>query len=163
LEASIGRKNEEVMGGAIKFESALFAEWRALHEKYGTNGAAMPVLYKAVAEIADPFRPRALHTALVAGWVQVDPAAGLKFFFEKGRDSRQGGSSSKNGWRWMRAPRSMVCWRWRDGRPRVGMDESTTADRNFGSVANSRAEGGGPFRPGPDVENDEGHSADRGR
>src|SRR5206468_5716705 len=28
-------------------DSALFAEWRALHEQYGTNAAAMPRLYKA--------------------------------------------------------------------------------------------------------------------
>jgi RNA polymerase sigma factor (sigma-70 family) len=69
--------------------SALFVEWRELHEKHGTNGAAMPVLHKAISDMADPFRRRAFHTALVAEWVEVDPKAGLEFFLEKGRDSRQ--------------------------------------------------------------------------
>ncbi len=39
---------------APSFEnSALFAEWRALHEKHGTNAAAMPLLHKTIAEIKD--------------------------------------------------------------------------------------------------------------
>jgi RNA polymerase sigma factor (sigma-70 family) len=83
------RPPESLTGRGNKFESALFAEWRELHDKHGTNAAAMPALYKAIGEIADPFRRDALHTALVAEWVEVDPAAGLRFFFEHGRSSRQ--------------------------------------------------------------------------
>jgi RNA polymerase sigma factor (sigma-70 family) len=69
--------------------SALFAEWRELHQKYGTNAAAMPALHKAIADLKDPFRRRAFHAALVAEWAQVDPAGGLQFFLAKGRDAGQ--------------------------------------------------------------------------
>ncbi len=70
-------------------DSALFAEWRELHNRYGTNAQAMPVLYKAIAELKDPFRRRAFHAALVAEWAQVDPAGGLGFFLRKGSDGTQ--------------------------------------------------------------------------
>jgi hypothetical protein len=67
-----------------RFEnSALFAEWRELHERYGTNGAAMPVLYKVVGKLKDPFRRRAFEAALIAEWVEVDAAGGLAFFVAK--------------------------------------------------------------------------------
>jgi RNA polymerase sigma factor (sigma-70 family) len=69
--------------------SALFAEWRELHQKHGTNAAAMPALHKAIADLKDPFRRRAFHAALVAEWAQVDPAGGLQFFLAKGRDGGQ--------------------------------------------------------------------------
>ena len=69
--------------------SALFAEWRSLHEKYGTNAAAMPLLHQAIADLKDGFRRRAFHTALVAEWVRVDPAGGLKFFLTRERDPHQ--------------------------------------------------------------------------
>jgi RNA polymerase sigma factor (sigma-70 family) len=68
--------------------SALFAEWRQLHEAHGTNSAAMPNLFKIINELKDPLRRRAFNAALVAEWVQVDPAEGLKFYLQKGRDSR---------------------------------------------------------------------------
>jgi RNA polymerase sigma factor (sigma-70 family) len=67
-----------------RFEnSALFREWRELHEKYGTNGAAMRVLYKVVGSLKDPFRRRAFEAALIAEWVEVDAAGGLAFFTAK--------------------------------------------------------------------------------
>ncbi|HEX7860913.1 MAG TPA: sigma-70 family RNA polymerase sigma factor [Verrucomicrobiae bacterium] len=69
-------------------ESALFAEWRRLHELHGTNAAAMPNLYKAIADLQDPFRRRAFRAALIAEWVQVDPQGGLSFFI-RGKDSAQ--------------------------------------------------------------------------
>jgi RNA polymerase sigma factor (sigma-70 family) len=69
--------------------SALFAEWRELHQKHGTNAAAMPLLHKAIADLKDPVRRRAFHAALVAEWAQVDPAGGLQFFLAKGRDGGQ--------------------------------------------------------------------------
>lgn len=68
-------------------DSALFVEWRALHERYGTNAAAMPLLYKAIASLQDQFRRRAFHAALAAEWAQVDPASGFKFYSGKGTDA----------------------------------------------------------------------------
>jgi hypothetical protein len=74
----------------LSFEdSALFAEWRKLHETYGSDSAAMPALYKAISEIKDPLRRRAFTAALIAEWVQLDPAAGFSFFSAKGRDGNQ--------------------------------------------------------------------------
>ena len=74
-------KESELAASSVRsvprFEnSALFAEWRALHERYGTNSAAMPVLYKVVGGLTDPFRRHAFEAALVAEWVEVDPARG---------------------------------------------------------------------------------------
>src|SRR5690606_24995370 len=71
------------------FTSALMAEWRQLHETHGTSPESMPRLYAAIEEIQDPFRRRGFRTALIAEWVQVDPAGGLKFFFQNGRDAAQ--------------------------------------------------------------------------
>lgn len=74
----------------IRFDdSRLFAEWRALHERYGTNGAAMPQLYKAIGDIKDSFRRQAFRAALIAEWAEVDPAGGLSFFISKGPDEEQ--------------------------------------------------------------------------
>src|SRR5438093_329771 len=70
-------------------DSTFFAEWRELHQRYGTNAQAMPVLYKAVAELKDPFRRQAFRAALIAEWAEVDPAAGLPFFLRKGPDEAQ--------------------------------------------------------------------------
>jgi len=75
--------------GATFEDSALFAEWRALHERYGTNAQAMPALFKAVADMKDAFKRRAFNSALIAEWAQVDPAGGLKFFLASGADSSQ--------------------------------------------------------------------------
>ncbi len=71
--------------------SALIAEWRQLHEKYGTTRDAMPALYQAIADLKDPFRRRAFRAALIAEWVQLDPPGGLAFFLDKqrARDSSQ--------------------------------------------------------------------------
>ncbi len=71
--------------------SALFAEWRALHEQYGTNAQAMPLLYKAVKDLKDSFHRKALGAALRTEWAQVDPAGGLSFFLSPGHgnDERQ--------------------------------------------------------------------------
>ncbi|MCI0538927.1 MAG: sigma-70 family RNA polymerase sigma factor [Verrucomicrobiales bacterium] len=69
--------------------SALFAEWRALHATHGTTAEAMPAIYQAIADLSDSFRRRAFRTALIAEWVQVDPAGGLAFFMANGRDATQ--------------------------------------------------------------------------
>jgi len=70
-------------------ESALFAEWRALHEQYGTNARAMPRLYAAISDLKDRFRRQAFRAALISEWVQVDAPGGLPFFLGKGRDETQ--------------------------------------------------------------------------
>src|SRR5581483_1183144 len=47
---------------ADPFESsALFAEWRELHLKYGTNAESMPTLYKAIDSFKDLFHKQAFH------------------------------------------------------------------------------------------------------
>ena len=69
--------------------SALFAEWRGLHDLYGRTAEAMPAIYKAIAEITDPFRRRAFRAALMAEWVQIDAQGGLAFFLGKGSDTSQ--------------------------------------------------------------------------
>jgi len=69
--------------------SPLFAEWRQLHERYGTNAVAMPLLYKAINELKDSFRRQAFRTALIAEWAQVDIAGGVPFFLGKGPDDNQ--------------------------------------------------------------------------
>ena len=76
--------------GAQNFEgSALFAEWRELHDRYGTNAAAMPSLFKAINDLKDPFRRLGFRSALFAEWVGLDPAGGFAFFLAKGRDEAQ--------------------------------------------------------------------------
>ncbi len=90
LLATPGKSPAALTNATPTFEnSALFAEWRSLHERYGTNASAMPILYKAIADLKDPFRRRAFHAALAAEWAQVDPAGGLKFFLGKGPDATQ--------------------------------------------------------------------------
>ncbi len=63
--------------------SALFAEWRALHQKHGTNAQALPAIFAEIREIKDPLRQSAFKAALIAEWVQIDPASGIWFFSEK--------------------------------------------------------------------------------
>lgn len=69
--------------------SAIFAEWKQLHDIYGTTAEAMPSLYEAIAGLKDPFRRRAFRAALIAEWVQVDPTNGLAFFLDKRGDASQ--------------------------------------------------------------------------
>lgn len=64
-------------------DSALFAEWRRLHDEHGSDAAAMPVLFQAIAGMQDPFRRQAFRAALVTEWCQLDPAGGLDFFLRK--------------------------------------------------------------------------------
>lgn len=61
-------------------ESALYAEWRRLHEEHQPAPQAMPALYAAIAELKDPFRRRAFRSALIAEWAETDPQAAWKFF-----------------------------------------------------------------------------------
>jgi len=69
--------------------SALFREWQQLHDKYGRSAEAMPAIYKAIADMKDPFRRRTFRAALIAEWVQLDPKNGLAFFLDKKSDTSQ--------------------------------------------------------------------------
>ena len=88
-ESASASKGPAVEGTNNFDNSALIAEWRELHAKYGTNAQAMPELYKAIGKLNDVFRRRALQTALIAEWAEVDPAGGLEFFLGKGRSEDQ--------------------------------------------------------------------------
>lgn len=70
-------------------DNPLFAEWRHLHEVYGTDGPAMPLIFNAISRLKDPFQRRAFTAALISEWVQVDPAGGFAFFGAKGHDQSQ--------------------------------------------------------------------------
>ena len=75
---------------APNFEnSALFRQWQELHDKHGRTAEAMPALYKAIADIKDPFRRRSFRAALIAEWVQLDPRSGLAFFLDRKSDTTQ--------------------------------------------------------------------------
>lgn len=61
-------------------ESALFAEWRRLHEAHQPQPDSMPTLFAAIQGLADPFRRRAFRSALIAEWAETDPQAAWQFF-----------------------------------------------------------------------------------
>lgn len=65
-------------------ESALFAEWRKLHEQHQPTPEALPALYQTISQIGDPFRRRAFRAALLAEWAEVDPQGGMRFFAAPG-------------------------------------------------------------------------------
>jgi RNA polymerase sigma factor (sigma-70 family) len=89
-EVRTGKTATGVQKASPSFESsAIFLEWRQLHDLHGTNSEAMPALYKAITDLKDPFRRRAFRAALIAEWVQVDAAGGLVFFLGKGPDASQ--------------------------------------------------------------------------
>ena len=69
--------------------SALFREWQELHNKHGRTAEAMPAIYKAIADMKDPFRRRAFRAALLAEWVQLDPRGGLAFLIDRKSDTTQ--------------------------------------------------------------------------
>lgn len=85
-------------------ESVLFAEWRALHEKYGTNAQAMPKLFKAIADMKDSFHREALNGALIAEWAQVDPAGDLHFSCVRDTTTANARTSSNRGLHWSHRP-----------------------------------------------------------
>jgi RNA polymerase sigma factor (sigma-70 family) len=60
-------------------DSAVIAQWKELHQRYGTNAQSMPELYRAIGDITNNFRRQAFRAALISEWVQVDPTGGLPF------------------------------------------------------------------------------------
>ena len=82
--------NSQRQIGRPTFEnSALFREWQELHDKHGRTAEAMPAIYKAIADLKDPFRRRAFRAALLAEWVQLDPQGGLAFLMDRKSDTTQ--------------------------------------------------------------------------
>ncbi len=72
---------------ALLTDSALLAEWHALHETYGGDAAAMPLLYKAIGEMTNSFHRQVLNSALLSEWAQLDAKGGFAFFMsQKGKD-----------------------------------------------------------------------------
>lgn len=69
--------------------SAIFAEWKRLHDTHGHTAEAMPRIYGEIARMADPLRRRAFRTALIAEWAQLDPTNGLSFFLQRVNDASQ--------------------------------------------------------------------------
>lgn len=67
-------------------DSALYAEWKKLHDEHGTTAEAMPALYKAISDIKDPVRRRVFRAAQIAEWAEMSPETGFAYFMEKGRD-----------------------------------------------------------------------------
>lgn len=79
-------------------DSALLGEWRRLHKGHGNGPEVMPALFRAVLAEEDggnTFRRRALLTALVSEWAEVDPAGGLEFLIgdEAGELQRTAGEA----------------------------------------------------------------------
>jgi RNA polymerase sigma factor (sigma-70 family) len=88
--SAIKTTNSQRQIAAPNFEnSALFREWQELHDKHGRTAEAMPAIYKAIADLKDPFRRRAFRAALIAEWVQLDPRGGLAFLMDRKSDSTQ--------------------------------------------------------------------------
>lgn len=87
--APAAAKSEPVKKELDFKNTALYAEWRKLHDEHGTTADAMPALYKAITDIKNPLRRRVFRAAQIAEWAEIAPEAGLAFFMEKNRDSGQ--------------------------------------------------------------------------
>jgi hypothetical protein len=129
---------------APNFEnSALFAEWRALHDKHGTNAAAMPALYKEIADMKDAFRRRAFRAALIAEWVQVDPTGGFDSSAAQAPTPASANSSSKSGLRTIRTPQStrsfQSSWLGRHG-PRLSSEIARRAPSRVAEITSALPE-----------------------
>lgn len=71
---------------SLPADSAILAEWKRLHDEYGSGPEAMPRLYQAIAELEDSLRREGFHTALIFEWLRVDPTGGLAFFRDRPHD-----------------------------------------------------------------------------
>ena len=69
--------------------SAIFAEWKQLHETYGNTPESMPGIYQAINVMNDTTRRRAFQAALFAEWAQLDPRKGMDYLQRSARDGRQ--------------------------------------------------------------------------
>jgi len=69
--------------------SAIFAEWKRLHDTHGTNVDAMPNIYREIARFGDSLRRRGFRAALIAEWVQLDPTNAMAAFRGRTIDAGQ--------------------------------------------------------------------------
>lgn len=80
LVASQAGRSDELTAEVPLPDSALVAEWKRLFEEYGSDPESLIRLHGVLEKIDDPFRKRAFLSALIAEWVEADPAGGIEFF-----------------------------------------------------------------------------------
>lgn len=69
--------------------SAIFAEWKRLHDIHGTNVEAMPGIYREITRFNDSLRRQGFRTALIAEWVQLNPTNVMAAFRDRTIDASQ--------------------------------------------------------------------------
>ncbi len=69
--------------------SAIFAEWKRLHDKHGTNVAAMPNIYREIAGLTNALHRQGFRAALMAEWVQLNPTNTMAAFRDRVIESNQ--------------------------------------------------------------------------
>lgn len=57
----------------VSTSSAIFAEWKRLHDTHGTNVGAMLNIYREISGFQDSLRRQGFRTALMAEWVELSP------------------------------------------------------------------------------------------
>ncbi len=74
--------------GAIE-NSAIFAEWKRLHDVHGTNVEAMPKILREITGFQDSLRRQGFRAALLAEWVQLNPTNAMAGFRDRIIDPSQ--------------------------------------------------------------------------
>lgn len=69
--------------------SAIFAEWKRLHDTHGTNTQAMPLIYAEIARLSDSLRRQGFRAALIAEWVQLSATNAMARFGNRTIDVSQ--------------------------------------------------------------------------
>jgi len=69
--------------------SAIFAEWKRLHDTHGTNVEAMPRIYREIARLNESLRRQGFRAALMAEWVQLNPTNAMAGFRDRTIDASQ--------------------------------------------------------------------------
>src|SRR5439155_17015413 len=69
--------------------SAIFAEWKRLHDTHGTNVEAMPNIYREITGFKDSLRRQGFRAALMAEWVQLNPTNVMAGFRDRTIDASQ--------------------------------------------------------------------------
>ncbi len=67
--------------------SAIFAEWKRLHETHGSNVAAMTNIYREIAGFTNSVHRQGFRAALMAEWVQLNPTNTMAGFRDRIIDS----------------------------------------------------------------------------
>jgi RNA polymerase sigma factor (sigma-70 family) len=69
--------------------SAIFAEWKRLHDTHGTNVAAMPNIYREIAAFTNALYRQGFRAALMAEWVQLNPTNTMAAFRDRVIEANQ--------------------------------------------------------------------------